>query len=354
MRPFYRRAAAGLAAAALLAGCSSASDPSQPLTAEADAQFPQLPPIPFAVDFQGDMPSELQTLLRPGRPERQPVGAARRPAGSRSASAPSQTCRRLQQALRAQGYFDGTVVFRIEDPQQAPAQGVVSEVERLATRPEAVVVYDVQTGPRYRFGALRVDLADNPDGFAAPKLGLGLVAGEPALTQSVLDAEQKLLADARQAGFALAKLGEREVIVDHETQLMDVTLRLDPGRRAEFGEVDFSGGDGVDFGFLRGRVPFAAGERYDPTLVEDSQKDLFDTNLFSTIVIRAGRRADRAGPARHRLRSAPAPAALDRRRAELRYRHRPRADGCSGSTATSSAPASGFGPKSPRPSCSSR
>ena len=112
------------------------------------------------------------------------------------------------------------------------------------------------------------------------------MAGEPALTQSVLDAEQKLVADARQAGFALAKAGEREVIVDHETQLMDVTLRLDPGRRAEFGEVTFSGGDGVDFGFLRGRVPFAAGERYNPTLVEDSQKDLFDTNLFSTIVIR--------------------------------------------------------------------
>ena len=102
----------------------------------------------------------------------------------------------------------------------------------------------------------------------------------------MLDAEQKLVADARQAGFALAKAGEREVIVDHETQLMDVTLRLEPGRRAEFGEVTFSGGDGVDFGFLRGRVPFAAGERYNPTLVEDSQKDLFDTNLFSTIVIR--------------------------------------------------------------------
>ena len=155
---------------ALLAGCSGASDPSEPLTAEADAQFPQLPPIPFAVEFQGDMPSELQTLLA-------------QVAQSGNQSAPPPTSRlairqraerdlpRLQQALRAQGYFDATVVFRIEDPQQAPAQGVVSEVERLASRPEAVVVFDVQPGPRYRFGVLRVDLADNPDGFAAPTLG---------------------------------------------------------------------------------------------------------------------------------------------------------------------------------------
>ena len=72
---------------------------------------------------------------------------------------------RLQQALRAEGYFDGTVSLPDRGPQEAPAQGIVSEVERLATRPEAVVVFDVQPGPRYRFGALRVELADNPDGF---------------------------------------------------------------------------------------------------------------------------------------------------------------------------------------------
>ena len=87
----------------------------------------------------------------------------------------------------------------------------------MATRPEAVLRFDVATGPRYRFGTpWPSTLSDNPDGFDTPSLkDLGLVAGEPALTQAVLDAEQKLLATARAAGFPLATLGEREAIVDH-------------------------------------------------------------------------------------------------------------------------------------------
>ena len=65
---------------------------------------------------------------------------------------------------------------------------------------------------------------------------------------------------------------------------MDVTLRLEPGRRAVFGTVSFPGGEGVDPEFLRGRVPFATGDPYDPDLVTEAQNRLFDTNLFSTIV----------------------------------------------------------------------
>jgi translocation and assembly module TamA len=284
MRGRPRAAAVGLAAAVLLFGCAGESRPGEPLSAEAGSALPTLPPIPYAVDFEGNLPAELAGLLP------QVVDSAsqsQQPPTSRLAirQRAERDVPRLQQVLRAHGYFDATVTFRIEDPKRAPSPGIVTEVERLATRPEAIVVFDVQSGPLYRFGKLQVVLADNPDGFEAPQPP-GLVAGEPALTQAVLDAEQKLLVDARQDGFALAKTGEREVIVDHDTRLMDVTLHLDPGRRARFGEVTFSGGDGIDFAFLRGRVPFEAGQRYDPTLVEESQKDLFDSNLFSTIVVR--------------------------------------------------------------------
>ena len=64
-------------------------------------------------------------------------------------------------------------------------------------------MFEVTPGPRYQFGELAIELTDNPARWhAPPPKDLGLVAGEPALTQSVLDAEQKLLADARKAGFA--------------------------------------------------------------------------------------------------------------------------------------------------------
>ena len=278
--------AVALGVGMVLTACSGGSDPGSLFVEEASEQLPQLPPIPYAATVAGDMPAELSSLLR------QLVDTA-------SANAPPATSRlairqrgradqaQLEQALRAEGYFDGSVRAAVREPSEVPPEGIAAELERLATPPEAVLVFDVVPGPRYRFGELRVELSDDPDGWQPPSpKELGLVEGEPALTKSVLDAETKLLDAARKAGFALARQGERDAIVDHESKRMDVVLRLQPGRRAVFGEVSFPGGDGIDPAFLRGRVPFATGQRYDPALVTEGQTNLFDTNLFSTIVPR--------------------------------------------------------------------
>ena len=286
MRVGWGRLVATLAAVLLVAACGGNGISSGPLGADDAGLPPPEPPIPFAVAFPGELPADLAGLLRDVVDS---AGQGAAPPTSRLAIRQRAEAdrARLEQALRAQGYFDGTVGFRIVDPQEAPATDALGSLERLATRPEAVLLFDVVPGPRYRFGTLAVALADNRDGLAAPTpAALGLVQGEPALTQAVLDAEQKLLADTRKAGFALAKLGDREVIVDHATREMDVTLHIDPGRRASFGLVSFTGGDGIDADFLRARVPLETGQRYDPALVTDGQNNLFDTNLFSTIVPR--------------------------------------------------------------------
>ena len=278
--------AAALAAALLLAACAGNGSGLGPLGADDADLPPPEPPVPYAVAFTGEMPSELASLLSQVV-ESAAEGAA--PATSRLAirQRAQSDQPRLEQALRAQGYFDGSLSFRIVDPDEAPPPDAIESITRLATQPEAVLVFAVEPGPRYRFGTTAVVLGANPDGFKPPTVkDLGLVQGEPALTQAVLDAEQKLLGDARKAGFALAKLGEREVVVDHATREMDVTLRLDPGGRATFGLVSFTGGDGIDTDFLRARVPVTEGERYDPDLVTEGQNNLFDTNLFSTIIPR--------------------------------------------------------------------
>jgi translocation and assembly module TamA len=282
MRPRRPAIACGLAAALVLAACAGNGD--QPLDANGEP-FPTLPPVPYEVTFPPDLPPDLARLL----PE---VSESRRgtaePPSSRLAirQRAERDVELLQQALRAEGYFDGRVGFRIEDPAAVPAEGLVEELGRAAQPPQAILVFEIEPGPRYRFDDLEVVLPDNPDAYAAPTpASLGLVAGEPARTQAVLDAEQKLLADARRAGFALARLGQREAIVDHARRVMDVTLRLEPGQRARFGQVTFTGAEGIDEAFLRGRLPFAAGERFDPELLEKGQRDLFDTDLFSTIIV---------------------------------------------------------------------
>ncbi len=283
MRAFWSRMAVALTALAALGGCAGKGGQG-PLGADDTAATARLPPFPYAVSFTGQLPPELAALLPQvsrsaasvDTPPTSRLGVRQRA----EADVPL-----LQQALRAEGYFDGTVGFRIEDPKAAPPEGIVEDVRRLASPPQAVLVFDIDPGPQYQFGTLQID-ADPSTGFVAPTpASLGMVEDAPARTQVVLDAEQKLLEDARKAGFALAKLGERDAVVDHETRRMNVTLVLEPGRLADFGDVSFTGGDGIDPAFLRGRVPFRAGQRYNPALVADGQQRLFDTNLFSTIVV---------------------------------------------------------------------
>lgn len=277
--------ALGLVALLLVGACGRGQEGGQPLGADAEP-LPTTPPVPYAVRFPPDLPRELADLLP------RISGSARgveQPPGSRLAirQRAERDVATLQQALRAEGYFDATVGFRLLDPKDAPREGLAEAVQRVGeAAPEVVLAFDIAPGPRYRFGEVRIDLA-GPSAFSAPSpASLGLAPGEPARTQAVLDAEKALLDGARKAGFALAKLGQRDAVVDHAARTMDVALRLEPGARATFGEVTFTGAEGIEIGFLRGRVPFRRGERFDPALLDESQADLFDTNLFSTIIVR--------------------------------------------------------------------
>ena len=95
--------------------------------------------------IDGDLPSELSSLLH------QLVDTS-------SASAPPATSRlairqrgrtdqaQFDQALRAQGYFDGSVSVAIREPNVVSPEGIAAELERLATPPEAVLVLDVVPG----------------------------------------------------------------------------------------------------------------------------------------------------------------------------------------------------------------
>lgn len=275
---------AGLIGLLLLAGCWRAEEERSGL--DRDDGLPQLPPIPYEVSFPENLPPELASLLpEVSRAERDRATPPDSRLGIRQRA--EEDLQLLQQALRAEGYFDGRVSFELKDAAEVPAEGLVAEVERAVDRPQIVVAYTIEPGPRYRFAQAVIQLDENPDGYRPPTPAeLGLVAGAPARTQPVIDAESRLLRGTQEAGFPLAAVGERVVVVDHAARTMDVTLRLMAGQRATFGSVAFSGHDGIDQGFLRGRVPFEQGQLYDPRLLDEAQGDLFDTNLFSTIIIR--------------------------------------------------------------------
>jgi len=173
----------------------------------------------------------------------------------------------LQKALRSRGYYSARVDEEID-----------------AKKEPVAVVFRIQSGPRYLIDEVHIEVLGDPHGYAAPPPAeIGVEKGQPAAAARVLDAEQKLLALARSSSRALAELGDRRVVVNHQEHGMKVWLRIRPGPPVKLGKVVFSGVETVDQEYLDTLIPWKPGEPFAPKLVYALRQALVDTNLFTTV-----------------------------------------------------------------------
>jgi translocation and assembly module TamA len=234
------------------------------------------PTVPYEVTVEGKLPDELKTLLEGVSDAAQRVD--RPPASITLLRRRAQNdVARLQQALRSEGYYAGTIDVRVD----------------RATEP-AQVVFDVDAGPRYTFRRLLIEVQPPAAPFDAPSAeALGLRAGAPARAQLVLDAEAALLAAAKRQGFALAELGQRQAVVDHDERIMDLTLRIELGPLTRFGPTTIEGLGQVEEEFVRRRIGWQQGEVITPAQLNATREDIVETGLFTAVRVTL---ADSAGP----------------------------------------------------------
>jgi translocation and assembly module TamA len=263
----------GLALVVLGAGCSgppAAPPDAADLEAEEGAGGPQ-PEIDYQVAFEGVDDPELLALLN-GVSET--VRLVERPPPSliRLRRRAEDDRQRLLQALRSRGYYASEV-------------GVALDSAAEPVR----VVFDVSPGPPYRFRDVTIDVAP---GEPAPSLPspeeLGIAPGEPAVSRTILDAEAALLARARSQGYALAGLGQRRAVVDHGADAMDLTLALRPGPLVRFGDIRIEGLASVEEEAVRRRLPWQPGEVITAEQLAAGRQALFDSGLFSSVVVDLG------------------------------------------------------------------
>lgn len=178
---------------------------------------------------------------------------------------------RFRAALRSEGYYDAIVNAEI-DVDVVPAK----------------VLIRVEEGARYK--VTRVALtgpegAALPDGAPAPE-ALGLPVGSDARAPAVVDAEGRILPRLAERGYAYAHLLDRQLVVDHAVQGMDVTYNVDPGPKVTFGEVQFNGLDAVSERAARRRLPWRTGDAYHPATMEEGRQALADLGVFSSVRLR--------------------------------------------------------------------
>ncbi|HEX2115020.1 MAG TPA: autotransporter assembly complex family protein [Alphaproteobacteria bacterium] len=188
---------------------------------------------------------------------------------------------RLDAALRANGYYDATIAFAIDDSAD-PARVRVT----------------IESGVRYTLSMVTLT---SEEGTPPPllqryaPLAFGLKLGGPALSKPVLDAEPKIVRVLAEHGFPLAKISKRRVEVDKATKTMDVTYFVDVGPIATFGPLTVTGTSDVDPDYVRRRVAWVEGNPYDVRFVERTRKDLVASGLFATVRVRAAETVDGEG-----------------------------------------------------------
>jgi len=236
------------------------------------------PGLPFQVRFEGVDDNELRGYL-------EALSNARK----RIEDPPSSTLRlktlakkdlpEFEKALRSRGYYDAVTTVRLD---------------KAAT--PLTVVFEVNLGKRYHYSNLNIKLVPPDTAFKPPETStFGLKPGEPALTEPVLAGESKLLDDAKAQGFALAKLCERKVVVDHRDQTMSVTYCLEPGPKTYLGRAIFVDAGDVKEDFLQTLVKWEPGELYSKKLIDDTRDKLIQTRLFVSARVELGDHLDPDG-----------------------------------------------------------
>ncbi|MDH3659445.1 MAG: autotransporter assembly complex protein TamA [Alphaproteobacteria bacterium] len=187
---------------------------------------------------------------------------------------------RLVQALRARGFYRAAVTLDID-----------------RTTSPITITYTFDAGPIYEIGKVTIELTppteDDID-LPSPKK-LNLRKGKRASSIKVIEAETELLQRVKKQGFANAVLGDRTVIVDHDTAKMDITFRLNPGPKIYFGETTVVGNEEVEARFLRRLLEWKPGKLVTPERLQTTQLNLIETGLFNSVRIEPGKKPDDQG-----------------------------------------------------------
>lgn len=241
--------------------------------------WPARADVPYEVTLTAKGASELEEILRQAsllveqseRPPPTELALRRRV---------DQDSEQLHRVLRAEGYYAAKLDVRL-DLDRTPAE----------------VAIEVDPGPRYQLDQVSLIGPDGGslDGVKIALNKIGLELGQPARSADVLQAEQEIALALAERGYPLAAVPDRKVIVNHETRAMSVTYVVDPGPRADFGEARITGNEEVDDSYVRNRLSWKPGDRYNRRELEETRKRLIRSELFTSVKIAPATEVDPNG-----------------------------------------------------------
>ena len=193
---------------------------------------------------------------------------------------------RLVAALYSRARYDGVVDITIAGRQ---LDDLPPDAE-FGDGPVPVTV-TIDPGAVFTLGTvtLRGDAADlDPAEF-------GLVPGGDASSDAVLKAEAEVVRRLQAEGRPLAEVTGSDIVADHATTTLNVTLDVEAGPVAGYGATEVSGTDTMDPGFTGYVAGLRPGKTYSPQDMEDARNRLLALGVFSSVTVRHGDALDANG-----------------------------------------------------------
>lgn len=141
-------------------------------------------------------------------------------------------------------------------------------------------VITIEPGRKFRFG--RTEIGPRPADAELPE---DFAPGEWARAPIVREAASNIVSSWQEAGYAKAAVADQRVTARHADRLLDVMIRVEPGREVTFGRIVVAGESSVKPARVRQMAGIPRGERFDPDAVEDAGTRLRKTGTFRSVVI---------------------------------------------------------------------
>ena len=199
---------------------------------------------------------------------------------------------RLQSALESFGYYQSHIAITttgrdISDP------ALLSYLDSVPNGQTIDVYVAIKTGPLYHLRHVTIDGEIPKDAEGK----LELQEGQPAVAADVLAGGTRLLTALEEDGYALAKVEQPDAVADDAAHAIDVTFKVEPGPRANIGEISITGtgAHDVNEAVVRRAIRVKTGDLYRPSRIEEARKSILALGVFSGVEARASDKLDVEG-----------------------------------------------------------